>query len=332
MIKHINKPPSSIVELVRHYGGPVSHAALNPKLSLFQTPDIEGFIGFQLINRCAVVQGDPVCASEYKAALADTFASHCTNNGWSFLYTSVTADMHTYAKERGHATMQFADLLIADPQVDPELGHQSHHLRQHLNNTRRSGIKVREFFAEKNPNVLLEAQIAETCEQWLKARHGLQMYLGHPRLFDDRLGRRWFIAEHNDGIVGLLSMLDISCFECHHLINLVFSSPAAPLYTNELMIATALQALRREHVKAVCLGVGPLELLGQIEGCQVITEFLSRRLYRFASKMLNLQGRSAFWDKFHITAKEPMYLIFQSSHIGIREIYALFRAFNCSIT
>ena len=191
---------------------------------------------------------------------------------------------------------------------------------------------MREYFAETNPNVLLEAQIAKTCKQWLKARHGLQMYLGHPRLFDDKLGRRWFIAERNDCIVGLLSMLDINCFECRHLINLVFSSPAAPLYTNELMIVTALQALRREHVKAVCLGVGPLERLGQIEGCPVITEYWSRRLYQLASKLLNLQGRSAFWDKFHITAKEPMYLIFQSSHIGIREIFALFRALNCSIT
>ena len=118
MIKRLNKSPTSIVELVRHYGGPVTHAALNPKLSLFQTPNIEGFIGFQLVQRCAVVQGDPVCASEYKAALADAFASHCTNNGWSFLYTSVTAEMHAYAKELGHATMQFADLLIADLQVD----------------------------------------------------------------------------------------------------------------------------------------------------------------------------------------------------------------------
>ena len=328
----MTNPLSPAVELVRRYGGPVSHAALNPSLSLFRTPNIDGIIGYQLVHRCAVVQGDPVCASEYKTELAEAFASYCTNNGWNFLYTSVTEDMHTYAMKGGHAMMEFAALLIADPQDDPELGHQGHHLRQHLNNTRRSGMSVREYLGETSPNVQVEAQVAETCEQWLKARHGLQMYLDHPRLFDDRVGRRWFIAEHNGRVVGMLSMLKIGCFESDYLINLVFSSPVAPIYTNELLIVTALQALRKEDIKAVCLGVGPLEMLGQIEGTDSFTEFLSRRLYQLASRILNLKGRTECWDKFHITGKEPMYLVFQSSRISLREIIALFRALNFSIT
>jgi len=328
----MTKSITSAVELVRRFGGPVSHAVLNPSLSLFRTPDIDGLIGFQLVQRCAVVQGDPVCAPEHKTLLADAFAIYCTNNGWSFLYTTVTTDMQAYAIKHHYTTMEFANLLIANPQDDPELGHQGHHLRQHLNNARRSGVWVREYFAETNPNTSLEAQIAATCNEWLNDRHGLQMYLGQPRLFDDRLGRRWFIAEQNGRIVGMLSMLSIGCFECEHLINIVFSSPAAPLYTNELMVVTAIQALRNEGVKAICFGVGPLKLLGQIEGCTGITNFLSRNLYQLASKMLNLQGRSEFWDKFHVTEKQPLYLIFQSSHIGIREIFALFRALNFSMT
>jgi len=50
------------------------------------------------------------------------------------------------------------------------------------------------------------------------------------------------------------------------LINLVFSSPVAPLHTNELMVVTALRALREEGVSSVCLGIGPLEALGRIDG------------------------------------------------------------------
>ena len=80
-------------------------------------------------------------------------------------------------------------------------------------------------------------------------RHGLQMYLGRPRLFNDRAGRRWFIAEQEGKVIGFLSMLRVGCTECQDLINIVFSSPAAPLYTNELMVATALQALREEGVR-----------------------------------------------------------------------------------
>lgn len=319
------------MELVRRYGGPVSHAALDPSFSIFRATAIDGLIGFRVVRRCAVVQGDPVCAPELKTSLADAFATYCADYGWSILYSAVTAAMQTYAKERGYTTMEFAGLLMADPQDDPEEDHRGHHLRQHLNNARRTGVTVREYLGETTPDARLEAQTEAACEQWLAARHGMQMYLGRPRLFDDRPGRRWFIAEQAGSVVGMLSMLRVSCFESHHLINIVFSSPAAPLYTNELMVVTALRALREEGVRSVCLGVGPLRALGRIDGCNGATEFLSRSLYRLAAKIMNLQGRSEYWDKFHVTRSEPLYLLFQSPHIGFRELNSLFRALHISV-
>ena len=332
MTEKINIPISSIVELVRRHGGPVSHAALNPSLSLFRVPGIDGLVCFQVVRRCAVVQGDPICAPEHKTSLADAFAAYCADNGWIFLYTTVTADMQAYAKERGYATMAFADLLMAAPQDDPELDHRGHHLRQHLNHARRTGVMVSEYSGNTNTDARLEAQAEATCEHWLTARHGLQMYLGHPRLFNDGMGRRWFIAEQAGSVVGFLSMLNVGCFECCNLINIVFSSPTAPLYTNELMVTAALQALRKEGAHSVSLGVGPLKALGEIDGCGGVTKFLSRSLYRLAAKLLNLHGRSEYWDKFHVVRREPLYLLFQSPRIGLRELIALFRALNFSVT
>jgi lysylphosphatidylglycerol synthetase-like protein (DUF2156 family) len=332
MTETFNVSFSSEVELVRRHGGPVSHAALAPSRSIFRTPGIDGLIVFMPIRRCAVVFGDPVCAPEYKAALADAFAEHCADNNCSIVYTTATAAMQAYACERGYGTMEFASLLIADPQHDPELDHQGHHLRQHLNHVRRTGVTVREYQGETFPDVQLEAQAEAVCEQWLTGRHGPQMHLGHPRLFEDRAGRRWFIAEQVDSVVGFLSMLSVSYIEGKSLINIVFSLPAAPLYTNELMVATALQALREEGARSVCLGVGPLKTLGQIDGCSGINEFLARSLYRLAAKALNLHGRTVFWEKFHLTHKEPLFLLFQSPHIGFRELNALFQALNLSVT
>lgn len=332
MTELFNLPLLSPVELVRRYGGPVSHAALYSSRSIFRAPGIDGLIGFLIVRRCAVVMGDPVCAPEYKASLADAFASYCSNNGWSILYSNVTETMHAYARERGYASMEFASLLIADPQHDPETDHRGHHLRQHLNHARRTGVIVREYLGQTIPDAQLEAQAEAACEHWLAARQGLQLHLGRPRLFDDRHGRRWFIAERDGSIVGILSMLRINDFECHSLINIVFSTPAAPLYTNELMVATALQALREEGIRSVCLGVGPLEALGRIDGGGGVSEFLSRKIYRLTAKVMNLHGRTVFWEKFHLTRREPLYLLFQSPRIGLRELSALLRAFHFSVT
>jgi lysylphosphatidylglycerol synthetase-like protein (DUF2156 family) len=332
MTEIFNLPLPSPVELVRRYGGPVSHAALDPSRSIFRTPGIEGLICFLVVRRCAVVLGDPVCAPEHKISLADAFASYCSNNGWSILYSTVTAAMHAYASERSYAAMEFAGLLMADPQHDPEADHRGHHLRQHLNHARRTGVIVREYLGQTTPDARLEAQAGAACEQWRAARQGLQLHLGRPRLFDDRPGRRWFIAEQAGSVVGMLSMLRINYFECHNLINIVFSSPAAPLYTNELMVVAALGALRDEGIHSVCLGVGPLAALGRVDGFGGITEFLSRRIYRLTAKMINLHGRTVFWEKFHLTHRDPLYLLFQSPHIGLSELNALLRAFNFSVT
>jgi hypothetical protein len=37
---------------------------------------------------------------------------YCAENGWSILYSTVTAEMQTYASERGYATMEFAGLWV----------------------------------------------------------------------------------------------------------------------------------------------------------------------------------------------------------------------------
>ena len=144
MTEIFNLPLSSPVELVRRHGGPVSHAALDPSHSIFRASDIDGLISFLVVRRCAVVFGDPVCAPAHKTSLADAFAAYCAENGWSILYSTATAEIQTYASERGYATMEFAGLLMAYPQHDPEVDHWGHHLRQHLNHARRTGVMVRE--------------------------------------------------------------------------------------------------------------------------------------------------------------------------------------------
>ncbi|MGZ5001263.1 MAG: phosphatidylglycerol lysyltransferase domain-containing protein, partial [Methylomonas sp.] len=252
----MTEPVSNIVDLVRQYGGPMSHSALIPSICHFRTPAIEGLISHWQGGRCAVVMGDPICAPGNKAALARAFEDHCADEGWSIVYIAATASVQAYARQQGYTSMEFASLLMAAPQDDPEIGPEARHLRQHLNHTRRTGVIVREYQGE--PDAETEIQVQAVCDAWLGGRRGPQMYLGRPRLFDERLGRRWFIAEQAGKVIGYLSMLRIGSANSGNLINLVFSAPDAPLYTNELMVVTALQALREEGAGSVCLGVGPL--------------------------------------------------------------------------
>ncbi len=324
-------PLSSAVELVRRYGQSLSHAALDPSLSHFRVPGTDGLIGFRIIQRCAVVYGDPLCAPERRYYLADAFAANCELNGWFILYVGATGAMQAYARERGYGTIEFADSLIADVQQDPEEGPEARHLRQNLNHTRRLGVTVRDYRGDELPDARLEAQAEAACKRWQNSRHGPQMYLGNPQLFADRPGRRWFVAERSGDVVGVLSMLDVRCGECCRMINLVFSTPAAPSHTNDLLVVTALKALREEGSRCVCFGLGPRPALGCIKGFGGISEFLARSVYQLDVRMLNLHSKTVFWEKYGVMGREPLYLLFRPPRIGIRFLIALARAFHFSV-
>ena len=99
----------SIIELVRCYGGPVSHAALDPTNSIFQDGDIEGLITYRVIKCCAVVFGDPVCAPEIKVALLDAYTVYCNDNELSTIF----ATWHWVAMPINSASVSLLASMIA---------------------------------------------------------------------------------------------------------------------------------------------------------------------------------------------------------------------------
>lgn len=323
--------PSSNIELVRSYGGPVSHSVLHPCYRTFRTPGIDGLIGFLLDHRCAVVLGDPICQPGQRDELADAFTNYCAGNNWSVIYAVATGNMRNFVNKSGCGMLEFADLLVANPQRDPEAGSKGRHLRWNLNRARRQDLKVREYQGNVVPNAELEAQADTALDSWRSGRRGFQMYLGSPRLFADRAGCRWFIAECAGSIVGVLYMMRVNCAGSRYLIDLVFSTPSAPRHTNELMVAAAFQAVREEGEEAVCLGVGPKALLGEIQGFGTISSSLARGFYRLANRMVPQHGKTVFWEKFGIVHREPLYLLFQQPWVGISEFRALLKTFNFSM-
>jgi lysylphosphatidylglycerol synthetase-like protein (DUF2156 family) len=327
----IRRLPSTDTGLVRRYGGPVSHGALNPSYRTFRTPEIDGLVGYRLDHRCAVALGDPICAPEQRAQLAAAFSTYCAANGWSVIYAVATESMGSVAKVSGYGMIEFAEFLIANPQRDPELGSENRKLRWNLNRTRRQGVTVREYLGNQTPNGETEARVLAAMEQWRTGRKGVQMYLGSPRLFADRPGCRWFIAEWNGAVVGVLYLLQVDCGGCRYMIDLVFSTPGAPSHTNELMVVNALRSLREEGEEAVSFGVGPKAALGEIQGFSAISVNLARGFYQLANRMVPQDGKTVFWQKFGLSRREPLYLLFEQPRVGIREFRALLKTFNFSL-
>ena len=314
---------------VRRYGGPIAHAALHPERQVFHAEGIDGLIAHSPSGHCDVVMGDPICATVDKPQLADAFAEHARSQGRALVYVAASGTLRKHVLAKGWAALEFADLLATDPRHDFEQGPEGRHLRQQLNRTRREGVTVKEY--RRSGNDLFENRVQSTYDRWRTRRNGPQMYLGTANLFDHDLGRRWFIAQRGTEVLGCLSLLEAGGTGSPYLINLVISSPEAPAHTNELLIVTALAALRSEGCPSVCLGIGPRHTLGSIEGCRPLQYSLARWLYQCSSRLLHPDRKTQFWKKFGAMPQEPLYLLFENPRLRIGDVFALFRAFHASI-
>jgi hypothetical protein len=47
---------------------------------------------------------------------------------------------------------------------------------------------------------------------------------------------------------------------------------------------------------------------------------------------MHQHGKTVFWEKYHVTRREPLYLLFQSPRIGFSGLIALLKGLNFSVT
>ena len=316
------------IDWVRTYGGPVSHSLLDESSQTFRIPGIQGFIGFRVHNKCAVLMGDPICSPDHIERFFDAFIHFSHQQGWSVIVAVASGDMRRIAEKRGAGILEIADLLIANPQHDPLEGAKGGHLRTSVRFPIRKGVTVREYDGNRIPDPKTEADVMEAIHRWRANRRGFQMHIGSHTVFQNKPGCRWFLAELEGQVVGVLYMMRIGRADCSHMIDLVLSVPSAPPHTNELLIVTAFNQLKDEGEKAVCLGPAPRAAIGEISGLGSASAWLARYFYGIANQLVPQNGKAIFWKKFGISEKEPLYLIFTHPSVGLREFRALLKAFN----
>ncbi len=314
----VEERPIEVTERVRRFGGPLAHAILDPACGIFEADGIAGAVAFDVIGKCAVAFGDPICERADRDVLRAAFEAYCRRHGWSSINVAATTP--------NSASVTFADLLFADPRHDPSSGPRGRHLRQNVRHAARAGVTASEYTGPRDAE--LEARVQAACERWREAR-GASLFITEPRLFTERIGRRWFIARCGDEVVGLLSLLHAGDVG-GNLVNLVFATPAAPAHTTDLLVVEALRALREEGAESVCFGIGPRVDIA-LDGFGVATAALAKGVYHFGDRLVHFKAKTAFWEKFGPLRREPLYIRFDPPRIGVRACRALFRAFHFTL-
>lgn len=320
---------------IREWGGSSSEAVLNPLCKHFIIPNLEGLISYRIEYNCAVIFGDPICPTENLFQLTSSFHQFANKNFKNIIYIGASEAFTQWALEKQlcKVSIEICEEVYMDPFNDPTArqGVNASLVRRKSRHAKKEGVSVKEYIPlENEESAHLEKKLNEIGEAWLKSRKGPQIYISGIRLFENRYGKRWFYATKGDQCIGVL-VLNMLKAKNGWLMNHVMVVPDAPGGTPELLVVTALDAIRNEGSHFVTFGSIPGVKLGAIKGMGKIGEFVSKIGFNISRKLFRLEGRMKFWEKFHPEVCNS-YLLLSKPKMGVREVGALMSAMNVSVS
>lgn len=328
MQTEVENARESQIELVRRFGGATTDAILDPSCQFYQDPKIEGLIGYRLIQNYAVVFGDPVCSKNDLESLTSSFENYCKMNNLQTLYVIASPSFckNILTKYGYSIFIEIGEVPYLDPMENPfdHTGTKGSLIRRKVRHATKDGVTVEEYTSFDRE---LEREIEKVGEAWLKKRQGPQIHISNIRLFEDKFGKRWFYAKHNNKIVGILLINQLQA-RSGWLMNRLMITSEAPHGTPELLVISALDKLREENCPFVSFGMIPLRSIKELSGLNPIATKIARFGYLTAARIYKLDGLRSFWGKFE-PKSEPALLAFKK--MNLPTLKALLVALNASI-
>lgn len=315
-----------LVQLIRKWGGLNADGLLEDSCQIFSIHGVEGFIGYKVESSNAIVFGDPICAPEEKPFYATSFQNFCESQKMNVVYTMASPEFADWASENLSAvSIEFGDKLILNPQNNPlnNKGPKAVLVRKKVKHATKEGITVKEYL-DSDPAI--ERGICEVADSWLKKRRGPQIFLSHVHLFQDRHGKRYFYAQKEGKIIGLL-MLNALHEKEGWMLNNTMIAKSTPNGLSELMVMKALQTTAAEGCHYIAIGPLVANQLGNIVGMDKFRATLIRGLFKFLKVIFHLDRQRTFWSKFPYSL-EGCYIIFPKNNLGFKSIKAILQAFN----
>ncbi len=311
-------------DMVQQWGNAFSIALFDPKTNLFNTPSVDGLLGYRSISNTLVVFGEPVCAADDMPLIAGDFFHYCRDYGKNAIFVAISSQFLKYIKSHHPAcSLQVGDEIILDPTINikEQTGPDARRLRNKYNQAVREAVTIKEY---KGHDILLESALEQISLEWIQNRKGPQIFQQHINLFENRLHKRWFYAEYKNTIAGLIVLNKI---RQGWVLNIAMMSAQAPRYLSEFMILELLDILKNEGCEHLSIGLIPSTHLGGMDGMGFISKKFVQSLYKIARRLFKLNHRQQFWKKFKPNSV-PMHIAFSGSKVKITDAIALIRAFN----
>ncbi len=295
-----------VTALIERYGhDTVCSQALEPGLSYWFSEDEEACIAYAIAGNSWVSAGGPICSPERREAIMGEFAEAAQVAGMRPRFFAIEET------SAGFTSVNIGQQAEWDPERWEATLASKASLREQLRRARAKKVSVREVASESicNCESRLHAGVREMIRDWQQNRQMAPMrFLVTLDLFSHEVDKRYFIAEREGRVVGLLMAAPIPARNGWFFENLLRAHDA-PNGSTELLFDGAMRVARKEGVGVVSFGLAPLA--GDVSVWLAKIRDHSRWLYDF-------EGLRSFKAKLRPEAWRQIYLSFPENEMGLR--------------
>jgi len=311
---------------VRRYGtNSNSYVLLEGPKSYFTSPDVDGFLAYQISAGIALIAGDPVCAPGDARRLLHAFCSAVMRPVGAYQVSPGTLEAF---RQEGFADVQIGKEAVFRLDQFTLCGGKMELVRAATNKARRAGVVVSEHDPFGIGAAAINHELREISGEWLrgKGNQELGFVLGSLSL-ERRSAKRYYIARSANGtgrIEGFIVCEPIFSRSGYYL-DVTRRRPDAIRGTMELLTTEILRRLREEGYEMASMGVAPLALLDDPD---LADHPLAAKVMRFVYQRVNtnydFKRLYRYKAKYHPHAWEPRYFCF-NRRLSPSMLYALLR-------
>jgi lysylphosphatidylglycerol synthetase-like protein (DUF2156 family) len=295
--------------------GHASHMGFqDPSYKIYLNETGDGAIIYKILDRTAVISGDPLCSPNLCSSLLQEFRNICKQSGYKVAVVGASDDLARLAQQENCITMQFGTEKVINPATNPLLtGRSGKRTIQKCRQLLKSGLAVETYDPSLQYDAEIEAAITRIYDDWRAVRNESNTCQAYVTVYDlfflSDIVTYLIVRDPQREIIGFAALRRYAD-ESH--LDPVIASSHAPSGTVDLLMIAAFTLARDAGYTHLSLGFEPLRELKDITGMPGFVTKGMRALHKHILAKLPLDGKQAFYQRFHPDEKQDgaLHIIF----------------------
>merc|ERR1711939_1293483 len=315
----------AINQLIAEYGT-VSHMSVrDPSYSFWINRTRTAAVHFKLLNKVAVLAGDPLCPASAMPSVLEEFERYCRKSRWKTSIIGASEDMLELAKLRKWPVMRFGTEKVLNPMTNEVLlgkgGKRTATQCKQLLDPTKGGLTLHVYIPSRGRDLSLEAELTKIYDDWCGDRNTsrdnqafitvFEMFsMPHLMTFIYTTSKDGAGAGAINGFAALRKMGSSAAGKYH--IDPFIQAASAPRGTSDLLIFASLAYLNALGSTYLGLGHEPVSEPDAMWNMNSLIVKSTRKVYRHIFGRLPVGGKETFNSRWKPDSEQEagLYLIF----------------------